>query len=329
MAVGGARRMRAVGGIPVAPAEREDKEKRARPLCHTLHVKIQGGGYRIMKLGTFEIYPVSDGRFRLDGGAMFGVVPKALWEKCCPADELNRITLSLTALLIRANGKNILVDTGLGPKENDKFHRMFAVERTPSILESLKRLGLGPDDIDLVINTHLHFDHAGGNTLREEDGSIKAAFPKARYITQRGEFEDAAQANERTKASYRLENVSPLDRINQWEFLHGDTELVPGVTAIVTAGHTRYHQSIKIESEGRIAFFLGDLIPTVSHLPLPYIMGYDLFPIQTLETKRWVLDRAFEEQWLLLFEHDPLVQAGHVKRDQEGKYLLQEVSVWQ
>lgn len=281
-----------------------------------------------MKLGAFEIYPVSDGRFRLDGGAMFGVVPKVLWEKCCPADELNRIPLSVTALLIRADGKNILVDTGLGPKEDETFRRMFAVERTPTILESLKRLGVGPDDIHLVINTHLHFDHAGGNTIREENGSIRPTFPKASYLIQQGEFEDAARANERTRASYRPDNFTPIDHINQWEFLHGDTEIVPGVTAVVTAGHTRCHQSIKIESDGEVAFFLGDLIPTMSHLPLPYIMGYDLFPIQTLETKRWVLDRAFEQRWLLLFEHDPVVQGGYVRRDQEGKYFLHEVSSW-
>ncbi|MBX3326952.1 MAG: MBL fold metallo-hydrolase [Nitrospira sp.] len=282
-----------------------------------------------MKLGRFEIYPVSDGRFRLDGGAMFGVVPKVLWEKCCPADELNRISLSLTALLIRANGKNILVDTGLGPKEDAKFQRMFAVERRPTILESLKQLGLGPDEIHLVINTHLHFDHAGGNTIRTSDGSIKPTFPKARYLIQKGEFDDAARSNERTKVSYRPDNFQPIAHINQWEFLRGDTELVPGVTTVVTAGHTRCHQAVKIESEGQVAFFLGDLIPTVSHLPLPYIMGYDLFPIQTLETKRWVLDRAFEERWLLLFEHDPVVQAGYVRRDQEGKYFLREVSACQ
>ena len=281
-----------------------------------------------MKLGAFDIYPVSDGRFRLDGGAMFGVVPKVLWEKCCPSDEFNRIPLSLTALLIRANGKNILVDTGLGPKEDGRFQRMFAVERTPTILESLKRLDLGPDDIDLVINTHLHFDHAGGNTMRE-NGNIRPVFSKARYVIQRGEFEDAFRANERTKASYRPDNFIPIDHIKQWEFLHGDTEIVPGVTAVVTVGHTRYHQSVKIESEGQVAFFPGDLIPTVSHLPLPYIMGYDLLPIQTLETKRWVLDRAFEERWLLLFEHDPAVQAGYVRKDQDGKYFLHEVTAWQ
>jgi glyoxylase-like metal-dependent hydrolase (beta-lactamase superfamily II) len=282
-----------------------------------------------MKLGAFEIYPVSDGRFRLDGGAVFGVVPKVIWEKCCAADELNRIPLSLTCLLIRANGKNILVDTGLGSKEDDKFQRMFAVERTPTLLDSLKRLGVGREDIHMVINTHLHFDHAGGNTIKEEDGTIRPTFPKAQYFIQHGEFEDAARTNERTKASYRRDNFTPIAHVNQWEFLHGDTEVLPGITAIVTAGHTRCHQSVKVESEGKAAFFLGDLIPTVSHLPLPYIMGYDLSPIQTLETKRWVLDRAFEQQWLLCFEHDPFVHAGHVHRNQEGKYFLREVKAWQ
>jgi len=280
-----------------------------------------------MKLGAFEIAPVTDGRFRLDGGAMFGVVPKVLWQKCCPADDLNRIALSLTCLLVRAHGKNILIDTGLGDKEDAKFQSMFAVERTPSLQDSLKRRGLSRDDIHLVINTHLHFDHAGGNTMHYGDNQLYSSFPKAVYHVQRGEYEDAARANERTRASYRRDNFTPIAHVNQWEFLSGDTELLPGVTAVVTPGHTRCHQSVKIESEGRIAFFLGDLIPTVSHLPLPYIMGYDLYPIQTLETKRWVLDRAFEENWLLIFEHDPLVHAGHVRKDVEGKYFLEEVKL--
>lgn len=281
-----------------------------------------------MKLGAFDIAPVRDGRFRLDGGAMFGVVPKVLWQKCCPADELNRIPMSLTCLLIRAHGKNILVDTGLGDKEDAKFCSMFAVERTPSLHDSLKQQGLSRDDIHLVINTHLHFDHAGGNTIKYDDDQLLSTFPKAVYHVQRGEYEDAARANERTRASYRRDNFTPIAHVNQWEFLNGDTELLPGITAVVTAGHTRFHQSVKIESEGETAFFLGDLIPTVSHLPLPYIMGYDLYPIQTLETKRWVLDRAFEGNWLLVFEHDPLVQAGHVRKDGEGKYFLEEVKLW-
>lgn len=278
-----------------------------------------------VKLGAFEIYPVSDGRFRLDGGAMFGVVPKALWARCCPPDEHNRIPLSLTCLLVRAHGKNILVDTGVGTKEDEKFERRYAVDRTETLLASLKRLGLGREDIHLVINTHLHFDHAGGNTIREPDGTIRPTFPKARYLIQYDEFEDATHVNERTKASYRGENIEPIATLNQWELLHGDTEVLPGVMVVVTAGHTRGHQSVKIESQGATAFFLGDLIPTVAHLPLPYIMGYDVLPLQTLETKRRVLARAVEERWLLLFEHDPVVQAGHVRFDENGRYGVEEV----
>jgi glyoxylase-like metal-dependent hydrolase (beta-lactamase superfamily II) len=278
-----------------------------------------------VKLGEFEIYPVTDGRFRLDGGAMFGVVPKVLWEKCCPADERNRIALALNCLLIRAHGKNILVDTGLGSKENGKSQDLFAIDRTPPLYDSLKQLGLTSEDIHLVVNTHLHFDHAGGNTIRDDQGEVLPAFSKAKYFVQRGEYEDAARANERTKASYRRENFTPVAHVNQWEFLDGDTELLPGISAVVTQGHTRCHQGVKIESEGKVAFYLGDLIPTVSHLPLPYIMGYDLYPLQTLETKRRILDRAFDEKWLLVFEHDPRIQMGCVKKDVEGKYFLQEV----
>lgn len=276
-----------------------------------------------MKFGTFDIDLVTDGRFRLDGGAMFGVVPKVLWERCCPADEKNRIALGLNCLLIRAGGKHILVDTGLGAKDDPKFQDLFAVDRTPPLTESLTRQGLRPEDIQLVINTHLHFDHAGGNTSRE-NGQVVPTFPRATYMVQRGEYEDAVRANERTRASYRRENFTPIAHVNQWTFLDGETEVLPGVSVVVTEGHTRHHQSVKIESEGRVAFYLGDLIPTVSHLPLPYIMGYDLYPLQTLETKRWVLDRAYAEHWLLLFEHDPRLVMGYVKKDIEGKYYLEE-----
>ena len=278
-----------------------------------------------MKLGAFEIYPVPDSQFRLDGGAMFGAVPRVLWEKCCPADDRHRIQLSVTPLLIKANGKNILVDTGLGGKGAAKFNEMFAIDRTPSLFESLKRVDLTPEDIDVVINTHLHFDHAGGNTVEDESSGLAPAFPKAAYYVQRGEYDDAVRANERTKASYRPENFTPLAHIYQWEFLEGNTQLLPGISVVVTQGHTTHHQSVKIESEGHVAFYLGDLIPTVSHLPLPYIMGYDLFPLQTLESKRWVLDNAFEETWLMVFDHDPHVQMGYVRKDVEGKYRLEEV----
>ena len=191
-----------------------------------------------MKLGQFDLFPVTDGRFRLDGGAMFGVVPRVLWEKCCPADELNRIPLSLTCLLIQAHGKNILVDTGIGTKNDGKFHQMFAVKQTPALYDSLRNLGLSPDDIHVVINTHLHFDHAGGNTLRKEGGRTIPTFPKANHLVQRGEYKDAIQANERTKASYRQENFIPIQESHQWELLDGDTEWFPGISVVVTPGHT-------------------------------------------------------------------------------------------
>lgn len=274
-----------------------------------------------MKLGTYDIYPVSDGRFRLDGGAMFGVVPKALWEPCCPADDRNRIQLALTCLLIRARGHNILVDTGLGDKWPAKYRDMFAIERQSTLRDALNTLGLCTDDIDLVINTHLHFDHAGGNTTLEP-GRVTPTFRKARYLVQRGEFEEAEHPNERTKTSYRAENLAPVAEARQWELLDGDMELLPGISVVVTGGHTAHHQAVKIESEGKVAFYLGDLIPTVSHLPLPYIMGYDLFPLGTLEAKRRFLTQASKEKWLLLFEHDPLIQCGFVKQDHEGRFGL-------
>lgn len=277
-----------------------------------------------MKLGAFDIFPVTDGRFRLDGGAMFGVVPKALWERCCPADDKNRVQLALTPLLIRAHGKHILVDTGIGDKWDGKARDIYAIERTTPLAGSLKALGLRPDDIDLVVNTHLHFDHAGGNTVRAEDGALAPAFPRATYLVQRGEYEDAVLANERTRASYQTDNLVPIAQRHRWEFLDGDTEILPGVSVVVTHGHTACHQAVKIESDGHVAFYLGDLIPTAAHLPLPYIMGYDLHPLKTLEAKRRVLEQASVERWLLIFEHDPQAPMGYVRRDSEGRYRLEE-----
>ncbi|MEW6543076.1 MAG: MBL fold metallo-hydrolase, partial [Nitrospirota bacterium] len=277
-----------------------------------------------MKLGAFDIFPVTDGRFRLDGGAMFGVVPRVLWEQCCPADERNRVQLALTCLLIRAHGKNVLVDTGIGDKWDGKGRDIYAIERTTPLAGSLKALGLRPGDIDLVVNTHLHFDHAGGNTVRTDDGTLTPSFPKAAYVVQRGEYEAAVLANERTRASYKTDNIAPIARRHRWEFLDGDTELLPGLSVMVTHGHTAHHQAVKVESDGQVAFYLGDLIPTAAHLPLPYIMGYDLYPLQTLEAKRKVLEQASEERWLLVFEHDPLVSMGYVRKDGEGKYCLEE-----
>ncbi|RMH37371.1 MAG: MBL fold metallo-hydrolase [Nitrospirae bacterium] len=280
-----------------------------------------------MKLGTFEIFPVSDGRFRLDGGAMFGIVPRVIWEQCCPADECHRILLSLTCLLVHAHDKWILIDTGIGMKGDAKFQRIYAIDHSVTLLDSLAHIGMHATDIDLVILTHLHFDHAGGATSRDADGHLVPTFPRAIYYVQRGEFEDATHPNERTRASYRPDNILPLNEHRKWELVDGTTELLPGISVVVTPGHTPHHQSVKVESEGQVALFLGDLIPTVAHLPLPYIMGYDVLPLQTLETKRALLEQAVDERWLLIFEHDPQVQMGYVRKDEAGKYRLASVEV--
>ncbi|MFQ5543642.1 MAG: MBL fold metallo-hydrolase [Nitrospiria bacterium] len=279
---------------------------------------------KIMKLGQFEIYPMTDGTLRLDGGAMFGVVPKTLWEKHHPADKQNRIRLELGVLLIKAHGSYVLVDTGIGNKISPKFTSIYSVERHPSIEESLSKYNLIASDIGLVINTHFHFDHAGGNTRRNEKGQIHPTFPKASYFIQKGEWEAANSPNERTQGSYLLENYEVLPKKGRLNLLKGDAEILKGISVIRTPGHTVHHQAIYIESDGEKAVFLGDLIPTATHLPLPYIMGYDLFPLTTLETKRKLLAQAFEEHWLLIFQHDPKVRMGYLKWAQD-RYRLDEV----
>lgn len=277
-----------------------------------------------MKLGRFEIYPLLDGYFRLDGGAMFGVVPRVLWEKTDPPDDQNRILLALGALLVKAHGKHILIDTGIGNKGDEKFCDIYAVDRRPTIEESFAKIGLTPKEIRIVINTHFHFDHAGGNTTRLKDGRIVPTFPNAEYYTQRDEWRCAMTPNERTQRSYLLENYEVLSKLDRLNLLDGNAEILPGIRVIKTPGHTEHHQSVIVQSEGETICFLGDLIPTSSHLPLPYIMAYDLFPLTTLETKRRLLEQAHEEQWLLFFQHDPRVRMGRLEKI-DGKYRLKEV----
>ncbi len=277
-----------------------------------------------MKLGRFEIYPLLDGHFRLDGGAMFGVVPRVLWEKTDPPDERNRILLALGALLVKAHGKHILIDTGIGNKGDEKFFDIYAVDRRPTIEESIAKIGVTPREIQMVINTHFHFDHAGGNTTLLKDGSIVPTFPNAEYYAQRDEWRFAITPNERTQRSYLLENYEVLSKLGRLNLLDGTAEILPGIRVIKTPGHTEHHQSVIVQSEGETVCFLGDLIPTSSHLPLPYIMAYDLFPLTTLETKRRLLDEAYEEQWLLFFQHDPRVRMGRLEKI-DGRYHLKEI----
>jgi len=255
-----------------------------------------------MKLGQFEIEALSDGTFKLDGGQMFGVVPKVMWEKKMPADNRNRIAMGLTCMLIRGGGHNVLVETGVGDKFDAKLNDIYGVDHATTLPGELKKRGLDLTDIDIVINTHLHFDHCGWNT-RRQDNAIVPTFPKARYFIQRGEWEHACAPTERDRASYVQDFFSPAEK--QTEFLDGESEIVPGVTVEVVPGHTRHMQCVRVESEGQQAYFISDLVPTQAHLSLPWIMSFDLYPMETLENKRQLLPELALLEAVVVFPHDP------------------------
>jgi glyoxylase-like metal-dependent hydrolase (beta-lactamase superfamily II) len=263
-------------------------------------------------IGPYTVHFVSGGRFRLDGGAMFGVVPKTLWNRVAPADEKNRIRMGMNCLLIEGAGKRVLVDAGSGTKVDQKFREIYAIENPEGLIAELAAAGVAPDQVDTVALTHLHFDHCGGGTTRGEDGVVRPTFPNARYFARRQEWEDAHHATERNRASYLSENYDPLQASGQLTIHDGDQEILPGVTMRVLPGHTLGHQGVFFDIPGARALYAVDLIPTVAHLPLPYIMGYDLYPMTTLETKRAILREATRENWLILFEHDPDVHAVRV-----------------
>lgn len=264
---------------------------------------------------------VEAGRIRLDGGAMFGVVPRPLWERRIEPDDRNRIPLAMRCLLIRASGTTVLVDTGIGHKENEKFEEIYGVEnegRPTRLEDGLRAWGVAPGDVDVVLCTHLHFDHAGGATVREADGTLRAAFPNARYVVRRGEWEFAHRDNERIQASYLAHNFDPLESAGMVEFIERDTEVVPGVHALRTPGHTPYHQSVLVEAGDDTLFYPADLVPTEAHVPLPWIMGYDVEPLRTLESKREWLGRAGREGWVVILEHDPRTAYGWARPGEEG-----------
>lgn len=272
-----------------------------------------------MQIGNYDVKLVDAGRFRLDGGAMFGVVPKVLWEKKSPADEKNRIRMSTNLLLLQGEGKRILIDTGIGYKSDEKFANIFAIDYSEFDLDSsLKNLGVQHDEITDVILTHLHFDHSGGATRIDSNGQTVPTFPKAKYYVQQNHFEWAKNPSEKDRASFLKENFQPLEEAGQLIILEGARELFPGIELVLVDGHTRTQQLVLIKGEERSLLFAGDLVPTVHHLPVPWVMGYDNEPIKTIQEKKEILGRAVRENWLLFLEHDPDIRCVSVKKGEKG-----------
>jgi glyoxylase-like metal-dependent hydrolase (beta-lactamase superfamily II) len=259
-----------------------------------------------VQFGDYRVEVVPGGEFRLDGGAMFGVVPRALWQRSAPPDEENRVTLNANCLFVEAAGERVLVETGMGGKWTERQRAIYGVSPGPTLAETLHaRTGFRPEDVTIVVNTHLHFDHAGGNTRLDAEGRAVPAFPNARYFVARAEYEHAEAPHERDRASYLPENWRPLAESGQLELKDDDYEVVPGLTLETVPGHSRTMQCVRLERGGRTLYGFADLVPTRAHVPLAWVMGYDLYPVETVEAKRRLLPQAAREGWLCLFYHDP------------------------
>ena len=259
--------------------------------------------------GSCRVSVLSAGSLRLDGGAMFGVVPKPLWAKARPADDRNRILLGMNVLLVEDGDRVTLVDSGAGTKWDAKHKEIYGFEpKTPE--EILAPAGLTPDAVSVVVCSHLHFDHAGGNTVRDGSGDLAPAFPNARYVVQRGELDFARLDNERIRASYERDNFEPIAGAGLFDLVEGDLRIAPRIEVRVAPGHTPHLQIVLVDTGEHVVAFLADLVPTTSHLPYPWIMGYDVEPLRTLASKKRILPAAVRERWWCVFEHDADVPLG-------------------
>ena len=270
-------------------------------------------------LGDFELTILSDGTYSSDGGAFFGVVPKTMWSKKVVADEQNRIVVGLNSLLVRTGKKNILIETGIGNKLSDKLIGVYG--QPAKLLDNLHAAGIAPEDIDIVINTHLHFDHCGWNTVRRGDKFV-ATFPNAKYYVQEKEWDHGRLQLERDAISYMSPNYDPLLENGQMVLLSGNLELLPGISVRVFPGHTANMQAVIVESGGKKACYISDLIPTSAHLHPTWVMAFDLYPLQTIESRKKYYAEAIPEKWLTVFTHDPQTPWGYVERDEKGKLRL-------
>ncbi|HTG92095.1 MAG TPA: MBL fold metallo-hydrolase [Pyrinomonadaceae bacterium] len=259
-----------------------------------------------MQIGDYRVVVIPDTEFRLDGGAMFGVVPRNLWAQVCPPDDQNRIRLTMNCVFIDTGEEKVLIETGIGDKWTPRETAMYGIERERPFTETLRaKTGVAADEITIVVNTHLHFDHAGGNTTRNVDGEVVPTFKNARYFVSAAELEHADTPSERDRASYLMDNWVALRESGQLETKEGDYEVIPGLRMQTEPGHNRSMQCWRLDRGGNTVFGFADLVPMRAHIRPPWIMGYDLFPLETLEAKKRLLPKAVEENWLCLFYHDP------------------------
>ncbi|UCF05712.1 MAG: MBL fold metallo-hydrolase [bacterium] len=266
-----------------------------------------------MRLGGFTLKAIETGIFRLDGGAMFGVVPKVLWSRTNPADESNRISMAMRVLFVEGNGRRLVIDSGSGTKLDDKMIRIYSIE-TEGLGEALRREGIDPHTITDAVATHLHFDHVGGFTYRDHSGDLHLTLPRAEHYIQRRQWTAAVEPNAKDRASFFPDNYVPIEQAGMLRLIDGEEEIFPGVSLIPTDGHTPGHQVVLITTDEGSLLYCADLVPLASHLNLPYIMAYDHFPLSTLEEKRRLIGRAADEGWILFFEHDPVIPACRIRR---------------
>jgi glyoxylase-like metal-dependent hydrolase (beta-lactamase superfamily II) len=273
-------------------------------------------------VGDVKVTLLCDSAYRTDAGAMFGIVPKPIWSRHDRPDRRGRIPLAVNCYLIQTKRHNIVVDAGLGNKLSARWRDIYAVKRDGALVSELAKAGLSADDVDVVILTHLHFDHAGGATTVDDEGVLRITFPRATYLVQRRDYVDAAHPNERTRGGYQPEDFLPLKEAGRLRLLEGDHYITKNVSAIVTGGHTTAHQIVRIASRRHIAYFPSDIIPTAAFLPLTYATAYDLHPLTTLEAKKTLLRRAARRQALLFLPHDTEHPVGRVELDEEKRYVF-------
>jgi len=276
-----------------------------------------------LTLGNFELIAVSDGLYRLDGGAFFGVIPKVMWSKKVASDENNYVAAGLSSVVVRTGKHTVLIETGIGNKLPEKLVKIYG--QPAKLLDNLAAAGIAPEDIDIVINTHLHFDHCGWNTLLR-GGQPVATFPKAKYYAQEGEWQYAQHPSERDGVSYMTANYDPLVAGGQMQLLRGDQEIVPGVSVKIFPGHTQHMQAVIVRSGGNTACYISDLIPTSAHLDLNWVMAFDLFPLQTLDSRKRYYAEAIPQKWLTMFTHDPNMPWAYVEKDGKGRIVPKAVA---